>query len=107
MAQARELEAQRRKQAELRRIEREKRLAINTGKWEALLGRDFSVDKVKEDPALRKLWFEGAPSHLRGKAWSLAIGNPLAMSKGECNEIHLLTLPNRIADFRRVQDVLG
>ncbi|KAK1923371.1 rab-GTPase-TBC domain-containing protein [Papiliotrema laurentii] len=81
MAQARELEAQRRKQAELRRIEREKRLAINTGKWEALLGRDFSVDKVKEDPALRKLWFEGAPSHLRGKAWSLAIGNPLAMSK--------------------------
>ena len=42
----------------------------------------FSVSKVKSDLGLRRLWFEGVPSHLRGKAWHLAIGNPLALSKG-------------------------
>ncbi|ORX37609.1 rab-GTPase-TBC domain-domain-containing protein [Kockovaella imperatae] len=41
----------------------------------------FSVERVKTDPTLRKLWFEGVPSHLRGRAWSLAIGNPLAISR--------------------------
>jgi hypothetical protein len=83
MAQAREHERERRRVAEIRRLEKEKRMAVNTPRWEVLLGPDFSAARVREDESLRRLWFEGVPSHLRGKAWSLAIGNPLAMSKGE------------------------
>ncbi|KAK8849766.1 hypothetical protein IAR55_005102 [Kwoniella newhampshirensis] len=82
MAQSREHEKERQKAAEARRLEKEKRLAMSTPRWEALLGdKEFSVAKVKSDLGLRRLWFEGVPSHLRGKAWSLAIGNPLAVSK--------------------------
>lgn len=84
MAQARALEKERAKAAEARRLEREKHLALNTPKWEALLNDPgFSRAKVQKDEALRKMWFDGVPGYLRGKAWSLAIGNPLAMSKGQ------------------------
>lgn len=84
MRHAREHEKVLAKQAEIRRLEKEKRLAAEAPKWEKLLSdeKDFSVKKVKENEALRKLWFEGVPSHLRGKAWSMAVGNPLALSKG-------------------------
>jgi hypothetical protein len=82
MASARDGESAARKLREQKRLEKEKKLAISVPQWEALLGSDFSVNKVKENEVLRKLWFEGVPSHLRGKAWSAAIGNPLAMSKG-------------------------
>ncbi|OWZ78813.1 hypothetical protein C365_02452 [Cryptococcus neoformans Bt85] len=83
MRHAREHEKVLAKQAEIRRLEKEKRLAAEAPKWEKLLSdeKDFSVKKVKENEALRKLWFEGVPSHLRGKAWSMAVGNPLALSK--------------------------
>lgn len=85
MSQARELEKEKRKVEEAKRIEREKRLAINTPKWEEMLDeKTFSADKIRKDPTLRQIWFEGAPTYLRGKAWSLAIGNPLALSKGAC-----------------------
>ena len=139
MTQAREAEAARRKVQEDRRLEREKKLAAATPRWEALLGNGprgsttsastssnhlkpnagsrqmsrsasgsstksgaatpnavpegFSVEKVKSDPSLRKLWFEGVPSHLRGSAWHLAIGNPLALSKG------------KLACFPRISDL--
>ena len=68
-------------------MDKEKRLAINTPRWEALLKGEFSAAKVREDEGLRKLWFEGVPSHLRGKAWGLAVGNPLAMSRGELSSL--------------------
>lgn len=83
MSQAREQEKERKKQAEIRRLEREKRMTANMSRWEDLMRTGFSSEKVQTDPSLRQLWFEGVPSHLRGKAWSLAVGNPLAMSKGE------------------------
>lgn len=83
MAQAREHEKERKRVAEIRRVEKEKRMAINTPRWEALLKGEFSAARIREDDGLRKLWFEGVPSHLRGKAWSLAVGNTLAMSKGK------------------------
>ncbi len=84
MARARSAEAERRKINDIRRLEKEKRMAISTPRWEALLNSlDFSPGKVKADMGLRRLWFEGVPSHLRGRAWSLAIGNPLALSKGQ------------------------
>ena len=81
MAQSRAAEKEKRKADEARRIEKEKRMAILVPKWETLLDA-FSVGKVKDDPALRSMWFDGIPSHMRGRAWALAIGNPLAMSKG-------------------------
>ena len=84
MAQARSAEVERRKISEIRRLEKERRLAISSPRWEALLNSsDFSVGKVKDDMGIRRLWFQGIPSHLRGQAWSLAIGNPLALSKGQ------------------------
>lgn len=83
MAQAREHEKERRRTAEIRRLEKEKRMAVDTPRWEELLGGDFSTKKVCGDDSLRRLWFEGVPSHLRGKAWSMAVGNELAMSKGK------------------------
>ncbi|WWC73596.1 uncharacterized protein I206_107568 [Kwoniella pini CBS 10737] len=81
MAQSREHEKQLQKLKEIKRLEKEKKLAIVTPKWESLLHGEFSVGKVQNDSNLRKLWFDGIPSHLRGKAWSLAIGNPLAVSR--------------------------
>ncbi|KAK4685032.1 hypothetical protein P7C73_g5123, partial [Tremellales sp. Uapishka_1] len=81
MDKSREHDKERRKLAEARRMEKEKRLAILTPDWEKLLGDGFTVAKVQSDVKLRRMWFEGIPSHLRGKAWALCIGNPLALSK--------------------------
>lgn len=88
MAQAREHDRELNKMAETKRLEKERKLAMNTPKWETLLGSDFSAHKVKGDPELREMWFEGVPGYLRGKAWSLAVGNPLALSKG-MSELHV------------------
>ena len=83
MSQAREAEKEKRKIEEAKRAERDKRLAINTPKWEEMLDeKTFNADRIRKDPGLRQIWFEGCPTYLRGKAWSLAIGNPLALSKG-------------------------
>lgn len=85
MAVARQHQAEKRKAAEVRRLEKEKKLAAYTPKWEMLLqGGQPSIGQVREDEGLRRMWFEGVPGHLRNKAWSAAIGNPLAMSKGQC-----------------------
>lgn len=84
MAKARELEKERRKVEEARRVEKERKLALATPIWEEMLNdKEFSAAKVRNNPRWRQVWFEGAPTYLRGKAWSMAIGNPLAMSKGE------------------------
>jgi hypothetical protein len=84
MSQAREAEKEKRKIEEAKRAERDKRLAINTPKWEEMLDeKTFNADRIRKDPALRQIWFEGCPTYLRGKAWSLAIGNPLALSKAK------------------------
>ena len=84
MAQSRAIEAERRQINEVKRLEKERRFALRTPRWEALLNSpDFSAGKVRNDMGLRRLWFDGVPSHLRERAWSLAIGNPLALSKGQ------------------------
>ncbi|TYJ53197.1 hypothetical protein B9479_006175 [Cryptococcus floricola] len=82
MKHAREHEKIVSKQHEKQKLEKEKRLAAEAPKWEKLLDeKDFSAQRVRNDPEMRRLWFEGIPSHLRGRAWSLAVGNPLALSK--------------------------
>ena len=90
MAHSRAAEAERRRTSEMRMLEREKKLAVAVPRWEGLL-TGFTTEKVRGDEGLRQLWFEGVPSHLRGKAWSAAIGNPLAMSKGAlcCRICHI------------------
>lgn len=84
MAQARQHDAEERKKQAARQAAREKRVLEVTPRWEAMLNaKDFSAARVRADPAKRKLWFEGCPPRLRGKAWQLAIGNPLTLHKGE------------------------
>lgn len=84
MAQARQHDAEERKKQAARQAARERRLLEVTPRWENMLNaKDFSPAKIRHDPAKRKLWFEGCPPRLRGKAWQLAIGNPLTMHKGE------------------------
>ena len=105
MSQARELEKGKRKVEEAKRAERDRRLAINTPKWEEMLDeKTFSADRIKKDPELRQIWFEGAPTYLRGKAWSLAIGNPLALSKG-MSSFHSL-MPRKLI-YRFIQIMRG
>lgn len=88
MAQARAHDAEERKKQAARQAAREKRLLEVTPRWETMLNaKDFSAAKVRNDPAKRKLWFEGCPPRLRGKAWQLAIGNPLTMHKGESTSL--------------------
>lgn len=47
-------------------------------------GGDAWRSRIRGNPKLRAMWFRGVPSHFRGKAWSLAIGNDLTLSKGAC-----------------------
>ena len=104
MSQAREVEKEKRKAEEAKRAERDKRLAINTPKWEEMLDeKTFNADKIRKDPVLRGIWFEGAPTYLRGKAWSLAIGNPLALSKGKSDLVPSI----RVLMYRSLQVMRG
>ncbi|RXK37992.1 hypothetical protein M231_04778 [Tremella mesenterica] len=106
MAQSRHHELERRKLEEHRRLEKERRLALSASRWESLLNTpDFSAAKVTGDPELRTLWFEGVPGHLRGKAWSLALGNPLALSKDVYNS-YLTRARRAISSGRFPQDVM-
>jgi len=104
MSQAREVEKEKRKAEEAKRIEKDKRLVINTPKWEEMLDeKTFNADKIRKDPVLRGIWFEGAPTYLRGKAWSLAIGNPLALSKGKSDLVSSI----RVLMYRSLQVMRG
>lgn len=86
MSHSRVAEKERKKSADAGKVEKEKRIAAATPRWDGLLSgqgaQGFSTEKVMNDEGLRRMWFEGPPGYLRGKAWSLAIGNELAMSKG-------------------------
>jgi len=56
MARARATEVERQKVNEARRLDKERRMAIRTPRWEALLNSpDFSVGKVKKDMGLKRL----------------------------------------------------
>ena len=83
MTHSREHEKELRKVREAQKKAKDHKMAMATPRWEALLGSpDFSAAKVRNSPELRHMWFEGIPSHLRGRAWAAVIGNPLALSKG-------------------------
>lgn len=61
-------------------MEREKRIEDSLQRWEGEIVPDWKV--VHTNPALRRLWWQGIPSKLRGQMWEKAVGNALALSKG-------------------------
>jgi len=68
------------KAAEERRLAREKRAEEVAHIWEEQILPDWRV--VHRNPELRKLWWQGVPTSMRGKMWESAVGNPLSLSKG-------------------------
>jgi len=74
-------EKQKRKAAEERRAAREKQAEEAMHIWEKHILPDWKV--VHKNPELRKLWWQGIPTSMRGKMWENAVGNPLSLSKGE------------------------
>lgn len=99
MSSAKEADLIKQHEAEVRRLEKEKKLAMSVHTWEKLLAEgEAGIARIRKgkSPESRTMWFEGIPGYLRGKAWSLAIGNPLALSKGILNPRRVI-----IADGRR------
>jgi hypothetical protein len=74
-------EKQKRKAAEERQLAREKRADEVLHIWEKQILPDWKV--VNKNPELRKLWWQGVPTSMRGKMWESAVGNPLSLSKGD------------------------
>ena len=61
---------------------RERRIEESIGIWEREIVPDWTV--VHRNSQLRRLWWQGIPTKLRAPMWQAAIGNPLALSRGEC-----------------------
>lgn len=71
----------RRKALQERRLARERRIEASFQVWEKEIAPDWRV--VYKNPQLRKLWWQGIPTKVRASMWEKAVGNPLALSKGE------------------------
>lgn len=79
----------RRKALQERRLAREKKIDESLHLWEKEIVPDWRV--VHKNPKLRKLWWKGIPTKLRASMWERAVGNPLALSKGEAINIVQMT----------------
>lgn len=64
-----------------RRLARELAIEESIGTWQKDILPNWKA--AVRDPKARKLWWNGIPPKLRGVAWEKAIGNPLALNKGE------------------------
>ena len=73
-------EKQKRKAAEERQLAREKRAEEVMHIWEKQILPDWKV--VHRNLELRKLWWQGVPTSIRGRIWENVVGNPLSLSKG-------------------------
>lgn len=68
-------EAKRAREEADRQMRREEELEASMRIWESeILRGDWRVARVKGS-RLRKVWWQGAPPSLRGRAWQLAVGN--------------------------------
>jgi TBC1 domain family member 14 len=76
-----DVEEKRRKALQERRLMRERNIEASLHIWEKEIVPDWSV--VHRDPTLRKLWWKGVPTQLRASMWEKAVGNALAISKGD------------------------
>ncbi|TFK56724.1 RabGAP/TBC [Heliocybe sulcata] len=80
MKRSRQAEEKRRKALQDRRLARERRIEESLHIWEKEVVPDWRA--VHKRPELRKLWWGGIPTKLRASMWEKAVGNPLALSKG-------------------------
>lgn len=81
MQRSRLADAQRRQKVLERRLAREKEVEESAGQWEREVLPDWKA--AVRDPRLKRLWWDGIPTKLRGRIWYLTLGNALALSKGE------------------------
>ncbi|KAG8766333.1 hypothetical protein FRC15_006464 [Serendipita sp. 397] len=79
MKKSRQAEEKRKEDITKRRQARERAIEESVAKWEADIVPDCR--KVLRDPELRRIWWRGIPTKLRGHLWEKAVGNPLQMSK--------------------------
>ncbi|KAI0318992.1 rab-GTPase-TBC domain-containing protein [Amylostereum chailletii] len=79
MKQSRAAEEKRRKALQERRLARELKVEESLHIWEKEIVPNWKG--VRENPALRRLWWAGIPTRLRATLWERAVGNPLALSK--------------------------
>ncbi|KAG8812786.1 hypothetical protein FRC17_001821 [Serendipita sp. 399] len=77
MKKSRQAEEKRKEEMQKRRQAREQAIEESLPKWEAEIVPDCR--KVLRDPELRRLWWRGIPTKLRGPLWEKAVGNPLQM----------------------------
>lgn len=84
MEESRAAEQKRRQHQARARAEREARISASVPIWESSIlacpRREWSA-LVRSDSRLQSLWFQGIPTHLRGRIWSGCIGNNLSLSK--------------------------
>lgn len=74
------LDAKRKGALEMRRLERERAVEDTIPIWEREVVPDWR--NALREPRLRKLWWNGIPTKLRGQMWEQAVGNALQLSKG-------------------------
>ncbi|KDQ15725.1 hypothetical protein BOTBODRAFT_173797 [Botryobasidium botryosum FD-172 SS1] len=79
MKASRLADEKRKEAAQAKRDARERAVEETQPIWEQQIIPNCRA--VLRDPRLRAIWRNGVPSKLRGKVWSLAVGNGLALSK--------------------------
>ncbi|KAF8330808.1 rab-GTPase-TBC domain-containing protein [Cantharellus anzutake] len=79
MKRSREAEAQKEQIQQERRASKEVAMADAIGIWEREIIPDWRAAVRKTE--LRRLWWSGIPTKLRGKLWFQVVGNGLALSK--------------------------
>ena len=80
MKRSREADDRKRQIQQERRASKESAVNDVIGIWEREVIPDWRV--AVRNPELRKLWWKGIPTKLRGGLWFQVVGNGLALSKG-------------------------
>ncbi|KAG8871691.1 hypothetical protein FRB97_008391 [Tulasnella sp. 331] len=79
MQKSREADELRQQKILEKRIARERAVEASAGRWEREVLPDWRA--AIRDPKLKRLWWDGVPTKLRGRVWALTLGNALALSK--------------------------
>ncbi|CAJ1081305.1 TBC1 domain family member 12-like isoform X2 [Xyrichtys novacula] len=79
-------EAQRKEERKKERLRQEEQISNNTSIWTNQILPQW--DHMKSSRRVRDLWWEGLPPSVRGRVWSVAIGNELNIT-AELYEIFL------------------
>lgn len=95
MRKSRQLEEARQEQNRIKAREREIELAEVAHIWEKEIVPDWRKVLRPGSERYRKMWWDGIPGKLRGTLWASAIGNGLALSKGDTHPAHLSVLRRR------------